>query len=79
MSSKNLGLLSIAFSFLALVVWALVVRVGVALFFLVFSSEVAAIACAIFTALRESRDREVLFSSDGVVAIGWQVFEFPLA
>jgi hypothetical protein len=56
MSSKNLGLLSIAFSVLAFVVWALVVRVGAALFFLVFSvSQIAAISCAVFAALRGSK------------------------
>jgi hypothetical protein len=56
MSSKNLGLLSLAFSLVAMMVWGFGMRVLPAVSSLVFVGlQIAAISCAIMAALRGSK------------------------
>ena len=56
MSSKNLGLLSIAFSVVAMMVWGFGMRVFPAVSSLVFVGlQIAAVSCAIVAAIRGSK------------------------
>ena len=56
MSSKNLGLLSIAFSVCAFMAWGFGMRAFPALFVFVFAGfQIAAILCAIIAAFRGSK------------------------